>query len=83
MAEVEREDDLYARIEQLETALESRVVIEQAKGMLAARHHIDLQRAFDALRRAARSNHLVLRELAQRVIAEPATPPEIMRSLYD
>jgi AmiR/NasT family two-component response regulator len=83
MAEVEREDDLYARIEQLETALESRVVIEQAKGMLAARHHIDLQMAFDALRRAARSNHLVLRELAQRVIAEPTTPPEIMRSLYD
>jgi AmiR/NasT family two-component response regulator len=83
MAEVEREEDLYARIEQLETALESRVVIEQAKGMLAARHHVDLQTAFDALRRAARSNHLVLRELALRVVNEPATPPEIVHSLYD
>lgn len=83
MAEVEREteDDLRARVSELEAALESRVVIEQAKGMIAARHHVDLQTAFDALRRAARSNHLILRELAARVITEPGTPAEIVQQL--
>lgn len=85
MAEVEREDadELRERVTQLELALESRVVIEQAKGMLAARHHVDLQTAFDALRLAGRSNHLVLRELALRVINEPETPVEILRQLND
>jgi AmiR/NasT family two-component response regulator len=83
MAEVEREDtqDLRERVAQLELALESRVVIEQAKGMLAARHHVDLQTAFNALRLAARSNHLILRELALRVISEPETPAEIVHQL--
>ena len=86
MAEVEREeredaDDLRERVAQLELALESRVVIEQAKGMLAARHHVDLQTAFNALRLAARSNHLILRELALRVISEPETPAEIVLEL--
>ena len=83
MAEVEREDteDLRERVAQLELALESRVVIEQAKGMLAARHHVDLQTAFNALRLAARSNHLILRELAHRVVAEPETPAEIVYQL--
>lgn len=84
MAEIEREDadELRERVTQLELALESRVVIEQAKGMLAARHHVDMQTAFDALRQAARSNQLILRELASRVINEPDTPDEIRRQLY-
>ena len=85
MAEVERdtEEDLRARVSELETALESRVVIEQAKGMIAARHHVDMQTAFNALRLAARSNHLILRELAVRMITEPDTPAEIVQQLYD
>jgi len=88
MAELEREEqedteDLRQRVAQLELALESRVVIEQAKGMLAARHHVDLQTAFNALRFAARSNHLILRELALRVISEPNTPAEIVSELSD
>ena len=83
MAEVGRdtEDELRARVAELEIALESRVVIEQAKGMIAARHHVDLQTAFHALRLAARSNHLILRELALRVITEPGTPAEIAQLL--
>jgi AmiR/NasT family two-component response regulator len=75
------EDELRARVAELEIALESRVVIEQAKGMIAARHHVDLQTAFHALRMAARSNHLILRELALRVVTEPGTPAEIVQRL--
>ena len=56
-------------------------MIEQAKGVLAARHEIDVQTAFDVLRRGARSRQLKLRDLAQRVISEPTTPREIARYL--
>lgn len=81
MADASGTDALRERIAQLEAALESRVVIEQAKGMIAARHLLDVDAAFDALRRAARSNHLGLRELAARVIVEPSTPAEILAEL--
>lgn len=51
--------------EQLQTALNSRVIIEQAKGMLAERHNIDMERAFTALRRYARAHNLRLSDLAR------------------
>jgi AmiR/NasT family two-component response regulator len=78
---IELNETLLEKTEQLEGALESRVVIEQAKGVLAARHGIDLQTAFEVLRRGARSHQLKLRVLAERVISEPATPREIARYL--
>ncbi len=62
---------------QLERALESRVVIEQAKGILAERYELGIDDAFVLLRRAARSSRVRLRELAERVVGERATPPEI------
>jgi len=42
--------------------------------MLAARHGLSVDAAFETLRHAARSHHLRLHELAARVVAEPATP---------
>jgi AmiR/NasT family two-component response regulator len=72
---------LVEKSDQLSHALNSRVVIEQAKGVLAARHEIDMQTAFDVLRRGARSHQLKLRDLAERVINEPSTPREIARYL--
>ncbi|MFJ2770445.1 ANTAR domain-containing protein [Streptomyces sp. NPDC087300] len=42
---------------QLHTALHSRIIIEQAKGVLAARRRIPLNQAFDAMRRHARQPH--------------------------
>jgi AmiR/NasT family two-component response regulator len=78
---IELNAQLMEKTNQLAGALDSRVVIEQAKGVLAARHEIDLQTAFDVLRRGARSHQLKLRDLAQRVITEPATPREIARYL--
>ncbi|GAA2240310.1 transcriptional regulator [Streptomyces ruber] len=53
---------------QLEHALNSRVLIEQAKGMLAARLAVEPQEAFALLRRHARSHNRVLRDVAREVI---------------
>lgn len=50
--------------EQLQTALNSRVIIEQAKGILAERAGISLEQAFERLRRNARSTNTRLTELA-------------------
>ena len=62
--------------EQLQTALTSRVVVEQAKGVLAQRHGISMDAAFDQLRRYARAHSLrlanVARQLATRRL-DPAT----------
>ncbi len=68
---------LLEKTQQLEAALESRIVIEQAKGVLAERHGIDVGTAFDALRRGARSNQLRVHDLASRVVRETRTPPEL------
>ncbi|MBY5162865.1 GAF and ANTAR domain-containing protein [Salsipaludibacter albus] len=49
---------------QLQHALDSRVVIEQAKGMLAERHDVDLTDAFERMRAYARSENQRLRDVA-------------------
>ncbi len=54
--------------EQLAEALETRIVIEQAKGILAGQRSITLDEEFAILRRHARNNHLPLREIAQAVV---------------
>ena len=51
--------------EQLQTALDSRVIIEQAKGKLAERLGIDMHQAFSLLRDFARSRNLRLSDLAR------------------
>jgi AmiR/NasT family two-component response regulator len=50
--------------EQLQGALSSRVVIEQAKGVLAERMGLDMEQAFERLRGQARLQHRRLAELA-------------------
>ncbi len=52
---------------QLQTALSNRVIIEQAKGVLAERHHVNVDTAFALLRDHARSHHLRLSDLARDV----------------
>ena len=54
--------------EQLQTALNSRVLIEQAKGVLAERLHVDIDDAFTLLRSGARSSNRRLSDLAQAIV---------------
>lgn len=54
--------------EQLQHALNSRVLIEQAKGLLAERLKISVAEAFELLRRAARSRNRRLSDLALAII---------------
>ena len=55
--------------EQLNHALNSRIVIEQAKGILAERRGLDMEEAFAALRHHARSHNLRLVDVAHDVIS--------------
>jgi AmiR/NasT family two-component response regulator len=61
----------------LQRALDTRVVIEQAKGVLAERFGLDVPEAFQLLRTSARSNRMRLHDLAARVVESRETPPEI------
>jgi GAF domain-containing protein len=54
--------------EQLQTALNSRVIIEQAKGVLAHHGNLTMDAAFDRLRRYARTHHARLSEVARQVV---------------
>jgi transcriptional regulator with GAF, ATPase, and Fis domain len=75
--------------EQLQTALKSRIIIEQAKGVLAQRGELSMDAAFDRLRRFARHHNLrlsevarqvVLTDLAAEVLAGTPTQPARMRT---
>jgi GAF domain-containing protein len=63
--------------EQLTQALNSRVVIEQAKGMLAERLKLDMEGAFKTLRNHARNHNLKLADLAHGVIEGAVAPGEL------
>lgn len=55
--------------EQLQTALNSRIVIEQAKGVLAERASLNMEQAFTRLRSYARNNNLRLVDVADDIIS--------------
>jgi AmiR/NasT family two-component response regulator len=68
---------LLERNRQLEHALKSRIVIEQAKGVLAERLGLDPDGAFELIRRAARRNRLAIRDLAHEIVTTRHTPDVI------
>jgi len=63
---------------QLRNALTSRVAIEQAKGVMAERHHITVDAAFALLHDYARSHQMQLSEVCRIVVLDhvPAVGPE-------
>jgi GAF domain-containing protein len=71
--------------QQLQIALNTRVIIEQAKGVLAERRGLSMDQAFTTLRNYARNNNRKLADIALAVIdntpdilelAQPPNPPE-------
>jgi GAF domain-containing protein len=66
-----------ALTEQLQTALNSRILIEQSKGVLAERLHMDMAQAFTLLRNSSRNNNRRMSDLAQAIVdgSEQLTPP--------
>lgn len=55
---------------QLQSALDSRVLIEQAKGVLMERHGLDDDAAFTRLRQQARASSRKVVEVARETIAD-------------
>lgn len=64
----EERDQAQRLADQLEGAMEGRVLIEQAKGILAGERGISLNEAFEQLRRHARSNRAPLSAIASAVV---------------
>ena len=60
--------------DQLSTALTSRVVIEQAKGVMAERTGLSMPASFEAMRKYARDNNLRLADVAGHVIDNTLAP---------
>ena len=67
--------------DQLRTALSTRIVIEQAKGMLAQRFDMQVDDAFERLRREARNRRMNLHVLAAAVAAREAWTDAIFPTL--
>ena len=59
--------------EQLQNALNTRIIVEQAKGALAQAEGISVEAAFERLRSRARSSSRRLVEVAQQVLDDPTT----------
>ena len=55
--------------EQLQRALDSRVVIEQAKGMVASQHEVGVDEAFKRMRDYARARNASLHTVAEAVVS--------------
>jgi GAF domain-containing protein len=64
--------------EQLQTALTSRVIIEQAKGVLAHHGGVSMDVAFDRLRSYARGRHFRLTEVARWLVEHELPPGEVV-----
>jgi AmiR/NasT family two-component response regulator len=55
--------------------MDSRAVIEQAKGVLMAQRHVDADQAFDILREASQRYNRKLRDIAEGIVASTQQQP--------
>jgi GAF domain-containing protein len=63
---------------QLQRALDSRVIIEQAKGVLAQLGNLDMEGSFNVLRRYARDHNEHLSDLARRVVTREMPAEQVL-----
>jgi len=63
---------------QLQHALDSRVVIEQAKGMVVASVQLDMDSAFKLIRKYARNNNFQLTQVAARIVSGELAPADLI-----
>jgi ANTAR domain len=70
---------LLERVAQLETALESRIVIEQAKGIVARAAGLDVDTAFELIRGASRSRRVAIHSVAAAIVAKPGEAESQLR----
>jgi hypothetical protein len=68
---------------QLSHALQSRILVEQAKGVLAERLRVSVDVAFTLLRNAARSERMAIHRLAEVVLAQRETPVAIIAAAVE
>jgi len=59
-----------ALVRNLQTALDSRAVIDQAKGVLMAQHHVSAGEAFDLLVRRSNASNRKVRDVAREIAEE-------------
>jgi hypothetical protein len=71
----------YERRAQLEHALQSRVAIEQAKGIVAERYGLEPDEAFELIRRAARTNRMKLHDFVRTIRPGVQSPSELVAVL--
>ena len=69
--------DKGALATQLEAALDSRVIIEQAKGVVAERLHVDVDEAFVIIRKYARDHNRLLTDTALQFVSGAISVDEL------
>jgi GAF domain-containing protein len=68
VANADAHAQLFEQARNMRLAMESRAVIEQAKGVLMAQRHVDAEQAFEILREASQRYNRKLREIATGIV---------------
>ena len=71
LRQIEMLEHASALVAQLQHALNQRIVIEQAKGVLSERWSVDMANAFQRMRKIARRDRRNLGEVAREIVASP------------
>ena len=69
-------DECQEEVEDLRTVLESRPVIDQAKGILVAQQHCSPEDAFAMLAEASQKSNRKLRDVAQAIVQAESQPED-------
>jgi GAF domain-containing protein len=76
VANADAHAQLFEQARNMRLAMESRAVIEQAKGVLMAQRHVDAEAAFEILRDASQRYNRKLRDIAVGIVeSAQASPP--------